>query len=123
MYTDEASQIERLEFSFGEMRDAGWDPDGDLLWGYFFVDVDVSKLQMLGEHLESLDYRFVDILELENEYKEPSGKYMLHVERVEIHRPDTLAKRNMALSQLASQYAVSAYDGWDAGQVEAPAAI
>ena len=123
MYTDEVSQIERLEFSFGEMRDAGWDPDGGLLWGYFFVDADVSKLNVLGEHLESLDYRFVDIFDLENENKEPSGKYMLHVERVEIHRPDTLAKRNVALSQLASQYYVSAYDGWDAGQVVAPAAI
>ena len=123
MYADEASQIERLEFSFGEMQDAGWDPDGDLLWGYFFVDADVSKLKVLGEHLESLGYRFVDIGELENESKGPSGKYMLHVEREEIHRPDTLAKRNVALSQLASKYNVSAYDGWDAGQVVAPAAI
>ena len=43
MYTDEASQMERLEFSFIEMQDAGWDTDGVLLWGYFFVDPDVSK--------------------------------------------------------------------------------
>jgi len=117
MYTNEASQIESLEFSFAEMRDAGWDPDGNLLWGYFFVDADVSKLRVLGEHLESLGYRFVDIGELENESKEPSGKYMLHVERVEIHSPNTLAKRNVALSQLASQCDVGAYDGWDAGEV------
>jgi hypothetical protein len=123
MYTDEASQIERLEFSFGEMREAGWDPDGDLLWGYFFVDADVAKLKVLGEHLESLDYRFVDIIELENENRKPSGNYMLHVERVEIHRPDTLAKRNVAFSHLASQWDVGAYDGWDAGQVEARGAI
>jgi regulator of ribonuclease activity B len=123
MYTDEASQIETLEFSFREMRDAGWDTDSDLLWGYFFVDADVSKLERLSEHLKSLDYRFVDIGELQNESKEPSGRHILHVERVEIHRPDTLAKRNVALSHLASQWTVSAYDGWDAGQVEFPAAI
>jgi len=123
MYTDEASQMERLEFSFSEMQDAGWDTDGNLLWGYFFVDADVSKLKALGEHLVSLDYRFVDIGELENERREPSGKYMLHVERVEIHRPDSLAQRNVAFSQLASQWGVGAYDGWDAGQVEAPGAI
>jgi hypothetical protein len=77
----------------------------------------------LAEHLVSLDYRFVDIGELENESKRSSGKYMLHVERVEIHRPDTLAKRNVAVSQLAPQWEVRAYDGWDAGQVEAVAAI
>ena len=118
MYTDEASQIETLEFSFHEMRDAGWDTDSDLLWGFFFVDSDVSKLKRLSEHLRSLDYRFVDIFELEDENEKPSGNYMLHVERVEIHHPDTLAKRNVAFSQLASQWGVAAYDGWDAGRVE-----
>ena len=123
MYTDEASQLETLECCFHELRDEGWDTDGDLLWGYFFVDADVSKLKRLSDHLESLDYRFVDIFELENESEQPSGEYLLRVERVEIHRPDTLAKRNVALSQLASQWDVSAYDGWDAGQVEDPAAI
>ena len=123
MYTDEASQMEALEFGFHEMRDAGWDTDGDLLWGHFFLDADVSKLKELSEHLESLGYRFVGISEVEDDNEEPSGKFMLHVERVEIHHPDTLAKRNVALSQLAHQFDVGEYDGWDAGPVEDPAAI
>ncbi len=118
MYTDEASQIETLEVSFHEMRDAGWDTDSDLLWGYFFVDADVANLKRLSEHLESLDYRFVDIFELENDHEKPCGEYMLHIERVEIHRPDSLAKRNVAFSQLASQWGVAAYDGCDACRVE-----
>ena len=42
MYTYGDSQIEALEFSFQQMHDAGWDTDGDLLWGYFFVDRDVQ---------------------------------------------------------------------------------
>jgi hypothetical protein len=123
MYTDEASQMEAVEFGFQEMRDAGWDTDGDLLWGHFFVDADVSKLKALSEHLESLGYRFVGISEVLNENEGPSGAYMLHVERVEIHHPDTLAKRNVALSQLALQFDVGDYDGWDAGPVEAQATI
>ena len=118
MFTDESSQIETLEISFHEMQDAGWDTDSDLLWGYFFVDNDGSKLRRLSEHLKSLDYRFVDIFELEDDDENPSGKYMLHVERVEIHQPDTLAQRNVAFSQLASQWGVSDYDGWDVGRVE-----
>ena len=60
MYTDEASQMETLELAFHEMEDAGWDTTSDLLWGYFFVAPDVSKLDRLSEHLKSLDYRFVD---------------------------------------------------------------
>ena len=119
MYTDEASQIERLQFSFGEIRSAGWNPDGDLLWGFFFLDTDVEKLERLGQHLESLGYRFVDIFELEaEEGEEPSGEYMLHVEKVGTHSPATLAKRNVELARLASESGIMAYDGWDVGQVE-----
>jgi len=68
MYTYGDSQIEALEFSFQQMHDAGWDTDGDLLWGYFFVDRDVQT-KRLSEHLKSLDYRYVDIFELEDEHK------------------------------------------------------
>lgn len=120
MYTDEASQMEMLEVSFERMREAGWVTHGDLLWGYFFVDKDVSKLKRLSDHLQSLDYRFVDIFELEDEDEGPSGEYMLHVERVEIHHIDSLAERNVALSRLASHWEVADYDGWDAGPVEKP---
>ena len=119
MYTDEASQIERLQFSFSEIRNADWNPDSDLLWGYFLLDTDVEKLEGLGQHLESLGYRFVDIFELEEEEgEEPSGEYMLHVEKVETHSPATLAKRNVELARLASESGVRAYDGWDVGKVE-----
>ena len=119
MHTDEASQIERLQFSFSEIRDAGWNPDEDLLWGCFFVDTDVEKLERLKPRLESLGYRFVDIFQLEEEEgEEPSGEYMLHIEKVETHSPATLAKRNIALARLASESGVVAYDGWDVGQVE-----
>jgi Regulator of ribonuclease activity B len=120
MYTDEASQMETLELGFERMREAGWDTDGDLLWGYFFVDKDISKLKRFSDHLQSLEYRFVDIFQLEDEDEGPSGEYMLHVERVEMHHPSSLAERNVALSRLASHWKVADYDGWDAGPVEKP---
>jgi Regulator of ribonuclease activity B len=122
MYIDEVSQIQTLEESFEKIREAGWDTDQDLLWGYFFVDKNVPKLRKLGDHLESLDYRFVDIFELEDEDEGPSGDYMLHVERVEVHHPTSLAERNVALSRLASHWDVADYDGWEVGPVEPPTA-
>ena len=102
------------------MREAGWDTDRNLLWGYFFVDKDISKLKRLSDHLQSLDYRFVKIFELEDDNEVSSGEYMLHVERVEIHHPQSLAERNVALSRLASRCEVADYDGWDVGLVEPP---
>ena len=117
-YQDEASQSESLRLSFAEMRKAGWNVDTDLLWGYFFVDANLQKLNSLKRHLEQLGFRFVDVFEIEDEDEPPSGEHMLHVERIEAHSPITLAKRNVAFSVLASEYGVRAYDGWDVGLVE-----
>ena len=122
MYTDEGSQIETLEQAFHKMLDAGWDTNGYLLWGYFFVDADLSKLRLLRKRLEPFGYRFVRVFKLEAEGKRLPGEYMLHLERVESHRPETLATRNVELSQFASECGVRDYDGWDTGPVKGPAA-
>jgi len=117
MYTDEASQSEALQFSFSEIRNAGWNPDGDLLWGYFFIDNDPKKFRTLRISLEQMGFTFVDISELEDENDQPSGEYRLHVERVETHGPASLAKRNVEFTDLALEFGVRAYDGWDVGLV------
>jgi Regulator of ribonuclease activity B len=118
MYLDEQSQMERLEAAFAEMRDGSWKPEADLLWGYFFVDSSRARLENLSQHLDGLGYHFVEIFEMEDENGEPSGARMLHVERIEVHSPATLAKRNVELSKLASEFGVEDYDGWDVGKPE-----
>jgi hypothetical protein len=120
MYTDEASQTEALQISFAEMRGAGWDPDADLLWGYFFVDRDLQKLGVLRVHLERIGFTFVEVFEIGDENDEPSGEHMLHVERVEIHGPASLARRNVELTDLAFEFHIRAYDGWDVGKISSP---
>ncbi|HEX6190018.1 MAG TPA: ribonuclease E inhibitor RraB [Pyrinomonadaceae bacterium] len=119
MSTDEPFDIEWIQFTFERVIKAGWNPKGDLLWGYFFLDTDVNYLERLGRRLESLSYRVVDIFELEEgESGRASGKFMLHVEKVEIHTEATLRKRNVELARLAAEFEVQAYDGWDVGPVE-----
>jgi regulator of RNase E activity RraB len=120
MYTDEASQTEKLQISFAEMRNAGWDPDADLLWGYFFVDSDLQKLDSIRIHLEQIGFTVVDIFELADENDIPSGEHMLHVERVETHGLSSLAKRNVKFTDLALEFGIRSYDGWDVGKVASP---
>ena len=117
MFTDELSQTEALQLSFSEIRNAGWNPDGDLLWGYFFIDNDPQKFNALRTHLERMGFTFVDISALVNEDDQPSGEHMLHVEKVEIHGPVSLAKRNVEFTDLALEFGIRAYDGWDVGLV------
>ena len=119
MFTDEASQSEALKSTFSEMRNAGWNPDDDLLWGYFFIDDDPQKFGPLRAHLEQMGFTVVGISELADENEEPSGEHMLHVEKVETHGPSSLAKRNVEFTDLALEFGIRDYDGWDVGKVPA----
>jgi hypothetical protein len=64
-----------------------------------------------------MGFTFVAISELTGENEEPSGQHMLHVEKVETHGPASLAKRNVDFTDLALEFGVRGYDGWDVGKV------
>ena len=105
--------LARLEQLFQDMKsEAGWNTDGDLLWGYFFVDEDPAKLRRLAETLQDGGYHVVGIS------PEDDGiASRLHVERVETHTPRSLDRRNQELEALAARFGVEAYDGMDVGPV------
>jgi hypothetical protein len=113
----DTSEIKRLQFSFEQIKKAGWDANSDLLWGYYFIDPDEERLRRLGQHLESLGFRFVEVSRFIKD-KDEADDYMLHVEKVEKHSPATLAKRNQEFRAIAAKYGVKAYDGWDVGEVK-----
>lgn len=111
--SDNSSDVQRLQSRFAEMKAAGLSPDSSLLWGYFFFDPDQEKLSQLGKHLESQGYKVVEI------HKPNDGdEFVLHVERVESHTPETLDRRNKEFKSLAAQFSIQLYDGWDAGNIK-----
>lgn len=120
MFTDVESQLPGIEEIFDEARrEDNWRPDQDMLYSYYFVDEDTEKLEKLGEHLDSQGYDFIDIFELgDDETEEPTGEYLLHIDRVETHTPHSLAARNVEFSKLAEQFDIAVYDGWEFGELE-----
>jgi hypothetical protein len=107
-----ATKRKILDEMFVNMRkQTNWNVDGVLLWGYFFTDYDPKKLQKAAEHLVQQGYNFVKI------YMSDDGKiYWLHVERAEIHTPESLHIRNCELEKIAEEYNLESYDGMDVGQ-------
>ena len=106
-------ELGMLEDMFLGMRaKTKWNVDGPMLWGYFFTDRSAEKLEKVATILVGQGYRFVEIRE-----DEDGIKRWLHVERVEVHSPQSLFARNEALYKLADELGLDNYDGMDVGPV------
>lgn len=103
-----------LETALREISaNTGWKLDGEIAWGYFFYDTDPELLDALGERLAGDGYRRVELVEMQRE------GWMLRLERIETMDPAALYARNDAMSKLAKELGVAAYDGWDVQPVAA----
>jgi hypothetical protein len=118
-FTDTESQLESINEIFDKARtEDNWNTAGEMLYSFYFVDTDVDKLEKLGLKLEADGYDFVDIFELgDEETDESTGEYLLHIDKVEIHTPESLAKRNVEFQNLAKEYEIASFDGWEFGEV------
>ncbi len=118
-FKDTESQLEGIREIFETARtEDGWKPDEDMLYTYYFVGKDVEKLETLGLDLEKQGYDFIDIFEVADEKTdEPTGEYLLHIDKVESHTPETLAARNVEFRSLVEEYEIDSYDGWEFGEV------
>ena len=94
-----------------------WDLSSPLLWGYFFTDSKRENLQKSVPGLEAKGYKFVEIFLSEKENPDEPDLWWLHVEKIEIHTPDSLFKRNTELYQFAAENHLESYDGMDVGPV------
>ncbi len=118
-FTDTESQLAGIEQIFAEARtEDNWNLDEEMLYSYYFVDKDVDKLDKLGNFLNEKEYDFIDIFELgDDDTGEPTGEYLLHIDKEEVHTPQSLAERNVEFSKLAREYEIEHYDGWEFGEV------
>lgn len=106
--------LEQIEEMFADLRDdSEWGIDGEMLWGYFFMDADPKKLERASQQLVKDGYVFVSIRETDD-----NSLHVLHVERVEKHSPQSLHARNAELYKLAKTFELYCYDGMDVGPVE-----
>jgi regulator of RNase E activity RraB len=118
-FKDTQSQLKGINELFETARrEDGWDTAGEMLYSFYFVDESVDKLEKLGLKLEADGYDFIDVFELgDEETEESTGEYLLHIDKIEAHTPESLAQRNVEFQKLADEYEISSYDGWEFGEV------
>ncbi len=91
-----------------------WDMSKPMLWGYFFTGGSTHKLEAAATALRESGYRVVDLREAEAEEGE-EPYFLLHVERTEVHGPQSLHERNAELYAFAERHELRSYDGMDVG--------
>lgn len=119
MFNDIESQLEGIREIFAEaQREDNWKTDEVMLYSFYFVDKDVDKLEKLGNKLDADGYDFVDIFELgDEETGKSTGEYLLHIDKIETHTPESVAQRNVEFQKLADDFGIETYDGWEFGEI------
>lgn len=117
-FKDTASQLEGIREIFAEAKtEDNWNLDEPMLFSYYFIAGDADKLDSLGAALEDKDYDFIGVYELGDEETDKStGEFLLHIDKLEQHTPETLAQRNVEFAKLAEDYGDVSYDGWEFGE-------
>lgn len=117
-FKDVESQLEGIREIFEEARtEDNWNLEEPMLYTYYWVDKDVDKLEKLGNYLHEQGYEFVDVFQLgDEETNESTGEYLLHIDKFEVHTPESLAARNVEFAKLAEEYGIEVYDGWEFGE-------
>lgn len=119
MFNDIESQLEGIREIFAEAkREDNWNTDEPMLYSFYFVDKNIEKLEKLGLKLEADGYDFIDIFQLGDEDTEkPTGEYLLHIDKIETHTPESVAQRNVEFQKLADEFEIDTYDGWEFGEI------
>ena len=116
---DTITKDQLVEMFDSMSQDGSLDFSKPMVWGYFFTDGSKERLQAAKPALESQGYKFVDLYLADKDSPEDPDLWLLHVEKVEIHTPDSLDQRNTTLYKFADDNDLESYDGMDVGPVNA----
>lgn len=103
----------QLQEMFAGLRtDTDWNIDGEMQWGYYFTAAAPEVLESVAEQLSERDFDIVEIFESDDE-----PIFILQVERLEKHTPESLFALNADMETLAAKFEGVDYDGMDVNPV------
>jgi hypothetical protein len=98
-FKDTESQLETIREIFAKAKqEDNWNLDEPMLYSFYFVDEDIFELG-------------------DDETNESTGEYLLHIDKVGVYTPESLAGQNVEFQRLADEYEIESFDGWEFGEV------
>jgi hypothetical protein len=111
--------LEEIEEMFATVEaTTDWDMAEPKLWGHYFGHPERKRLELAATALAVQGFDFVDIYPPDVDAAPEDALYYLHVERAEVHDPQSLLELAEGMYQLAERFALTSYDGMDVGPVE-----
>ncbi len=109
----------QLEEMYSKIRtQTTWNIDGPMLWGYFFIHHEPSLLEKAKRVLVKQGYTFVELGKDIHSVDNPDA-WILHVQKIETHTPESLDKRNNEFYAFAREFGLDSYDGMGVEPAEA----
>lgn len=106
------NDMDNINSIFDKVEIEGVDTKQNMLYGYFFLDKERSKLEKLNNELINQSYRFVTLEKISGD------SFTLHVEKIERHTRETLFNEEQKLRELANKFKIASFDGFDAGNAD-----
>ena len=105
--------IDQLETMFSNISEqTDWNLEEKMLWGYHFSHREPKALESIRDHLTASGYRFIDLYQPQADPGDTEPPiWLLHVEKEEIHTPQSLDQRNDNLYLLTAEYGIDLYRG------------
>ncbi|GEM_PF-5669546 len=100
----------RIADLFEDLENSGYDTKGPLEWKYVFMHREYAPLASLAKLLRDRGYTIVEAEEM----TEPENEFVEHrivFSKRETHTPDSLAARNLEMTDFAERCGVDLYDG------------
>jgi len=88
-------------------------PEDELLWSYYFTAATPEALEPVAEVLDEREFDVVEIFDGEEE-----KNFILAVERIEKHTPESLFALNTEMEALAAKHVGVEYDGMDVNPMD-----
>jgi hypothetical protein len=100
------ADINSLIEIYSKMEDEGWNINGPLKYGFYFVDESEKKLQQVYNGLKDHGYILEKIYLADDD-----NKWTLQVSKTDTLTPEKLNKRNIAFNELAACCEIELYNG------------
>lgn len=105
--------LDRMQEMFVKTKkEAGWDMNEKMYWGYYFLDQDVNNLKRFSDKLKELNLHVVEMRKTDR-----NDLFLVRAEEHAVHTAKSLFDQCNRLAELSINNNIEVFDGWDVEKV------